>query len=113
MKLHNWNYLNGLKWNFDKCDIMIYDKWKTKNNTYIKYKIGKHEIKHTSVIKDLGIYFEDNLKFDVHIENMISKSKRRIYFLKKILQRFNNIDSLKLFYNSHIKSILMYGSILN
>ena len=78
---------------------MIYDKWKTKNN-YINIKsvnIGKHEIKHTSVIKDLCIYFEDNLKFNVHIENIISKSKRRIYFLKKILQTFKNIDSLKLF----------------
>ena len=29
-----------------------------------------------------------------------------------MLQRFKKIDSLKLFYNSQIKSILMYGSII-
>ena len=54
-RLYNWNYLNGLRWNFEKCDIMIYDKWKTKNNNNIKYKIGKHEIKHTSVICNVAI----------------------------------------------------------
>ena len=80
MRLHNWNYLNGLKWNFDKCNIMVFDKWKTKNNYEVEYKIGKHKIKQISVIKDLGIYFEDNLNFNVHIDNIISQSKKRIYF---------------------------------
>ena len=50
---------------------MIYDKKKMKDRTCIKYKIGKYEISHTTVLKDFGIFFEDNLCFNVHTDNIV------------------------------------------
>ena len=59
---------------------MIYDKKKIKNRTYTKYKIGKYEISNITVLKDLGVFFEDNLCFNVHIDNIINNAKNVIIF---------------------------------
>ena len=111
-RLHNWNYLNSLSWNLLKCKIMIFDTKSSKKCKNTQYKIGKKIIEQVSLIKDLGIFFDENLNFNVHIQNIIAKAKKRIYYLKKILCKLKTINSLKLFYNSHIKSILMYGSMI-
>ena len=111
-KLHNWNYQNSLSWNLSKYKIMIYDSKNSKKSKNTEYKIDKKIIEQVTLIKDLGIFFVENLNFNVHIPNIISKSKKRIYYLKKILCKLKTIYSLKLFYNSPIKSILMYGSII-
>ena len=114
-RIHNWNTNNGLSLNLNKCKIMIYNKKKNKNvyeSGENKYKINNTEIDSVSVMKDLGVFCDEALTFDSHIDFIISKAKKRIYFLKKILNNFSNIDSLKLFYNTHIKSVLMYASII-
>ena len=64
---------------------MIYDTKNSKKTKNTQYKIGKKIIDQVSLIKDFGIIFDENLNFNVHIQNMISKTKIRIYYLKKIL----------------------------
>ena len=78
-KLYNWNYQNSISWNLSKCKIMIYDAKNSKKIKNTQYKIGKKIIEQVSLIKDLGIFFKENLNFNLHIQNIIAKSKKRIY----------------------------------
>ena len=84
IKKFNWNYQNSLSYNLSKCKIMTYDTKSSKKTKNTQYKIGKKIIDQVSLIKDLGIIFDENLNFNVHIQNIISKSKIRIYYLKKV-----------------------------
>ena len=82
-KLHNWNYQNSLSWNLSKYKIMIYDTKNSKKSKNNQYKIGKRIIDQVSLIKDLGIFFDDNLNFNTYMQNIIVKAKQRINYLKK------------------------------
>ena len=78
------------------------------NNVYLSNTL----LPQNNEVKDLGITFQNNLKFNKHIDNIIFKAKRKIRFLKFKCKRFKNIQLLKIMYNSIIKSNLMYGSII-
>ncbi len=59
--------------------------------------------------KDLGITFEDNLKFNKHITNIVNRANRLLGMIKR---SFSHMDS-ELFlclYKSLVRSILDYGS---
>ena len=75
-------------------------------------KISNIPIINSELIKDLGIYFQNNLKFDKHIESIIIKAKRKVNYVKFACRDFKNIQLLKNIYNTLIKSILNYVSVI-
>ena len=59
--------------------------------------------------KFLGMLITDDLKWNSHIENTVSKASKRLYFLRQ-LKRADVQESLLLqFYTACIRSILEYG----
>ena len=104
----NWLEKNGLNFNIDKCKIIIFsNKEKTTEITRI---IKNKKIECVSTIKDLGIIFDNRMTFNYHIDHVLAKARKRLYLLKKQTYSFKNINTIKLIYNTHLKSTLMYGS---
>ena len=79
--LHNWKTNNGLSLNLNKCKIMIFNKKKNKSTNVneceeIKFKINDTEIDSVSFMKDLGVFCDETLTFESHIDFIISKAKK-------------------------------------
>ena len=108
----NLNNDNGLKFNISKCKIMIFKEKYSSLNIDTHYVLEGEVVERVSILKDLGIFFQENMNFATHINFVTSKAKKRLYLLKKKLQSFSRTESLNLMYNAHIKSILMYGSVI-
>jgi hypothetical protein len=65
-------------------------------------KLSKH-----SFVKYLGILIDENLKWNIHIENLISKLRQLTYFFitaKKLL----NKNYLRITYFAMIQSLIQY-----
>ena len=62
-----------------------------------------------SVAKDLGIFVDNRLKFDYHIQQMVSKAARVLWMLKRSIV-VNRCEIKKLLYTTIVRPILEYGS---
>ena len=63
-------------------------------------------------MKDLGVVFTSDLKFDVHIKNSISKAYRNLGFIIRQGKIFKNNSTLVNLYFSFVRSHLEYNSIV-
>lgn len=116
--LDKWFSNNDLKINFDKSKCIAFtNNTRTEPN---KKELNIHKIncntiscscpkltRHTSV-KYLGLLIDQNLKWNMHIDNLINKIRQLTYFFltaKKIL----NINYLRITYFAMIQSLIQYG----
>jgi len=74
-KLHDWSNTRLLTLNAQKCNFVSYGRHADKN---YKYKMIQQdriiELDHEDHIKDLGVIFDENLDFGVHIAERINKA---------------------------------------
>ena len=59
--------------------------------------------------KILGMLITDDLKWNSHIENTVSKASKRLYLLRQLKRADVEESSLLQFYTACIRSILEYG----
>jgi len=98
---NNWQ----LTVNIAKCYVHHLGK----NNQRIPYYFSGSQIPVSNVVVDLGISVDCNLKFDSHINNIISKSYSRIGALfKGFCSRSPSV--LKKAYITYVRPILEYAS---
>lgn len=64
----------------------------------------------TNGMRDLGVYHDSKLLFDVHVDSIISKASRSLGFVMRISKSFMNIKTLKLLYCTFVRSHLEYAS---
>ena len=74
-------------------------------------QVLNNSIEQVTSEKLLGVRNDNNLTFDYHIDELSKKVAQRIGVLKSI-KRDLPIKERKLFYNSMIKSIMLYGSMV-
>ncbi len=115
--------LSGLKLYFDtnrlrlsinvtKCEFMqigTYQSMVKMPNLMIH--INNEPLKKVSITKYLGMYIDENLKWDAHINGMIPKISAKIGILRS-LRRIVPIDTLKLLYNAVILPHLDYSDMV-
>jgi len=101
IQMRKWCENNNILLNTDKTQIMTYRK---------NRNIPLHT-NHSAEIKVLGVIFNEQLKWDSHIQKAFKTASQRVYILKLLKQVAPKKD-LKILYNSVIESILLYGSSL-
>ena len=69
---------------------------------------GKN-LEQVSSFKLLGLTFDDELSFDVHVEKLCTKLSQRIAVLSKIKRCLPHRERI-IYYNAMIKSVILYGS---
>ena len=75
--LIEWSDKWLLPFNIDKCRVVHYGK----NNTCPQYNMSNREVATEHIMKDLGIIFQNDLKFGHHIN--CSKIKQQTWINKK------------------------------
>jgi hypothetical protein len=108
--LSSYCHQNNLFLNTSKCKIVSYTrKWIPTITDYTN--INGQNLECVDSINDLGVTFDSELKFDIHIEAISIKAYRVLGFLIRSCKDFKNIRSHVLLYESLVKSQLNYCTV--
>ncbi|KAI8438347.1 hypothetical protein MSG28_010913 [Choristoneura fumiferana] len=108
--LSKWCEYNNMNLNPNKC---LHIKF-TRKRTVIPstYNIDGHILNEVDSIRDLGVILDGKLTFIPHIENIIKRASRVLGFVIRNTKSFKSSKSKILVYNSLVRSILEYCSVV-
>ena len=95
-KLYEWSNKWLLPFNIDKCSILHYGKH---NNMY-NYCLNNYRINVDCFIKDLGVTFQDDLKFGQHIKKIVLNANSKLGIIRNTFHNLSKKTSL--FYINHL-----------
>jgi hypothetical protein len=100
---------NDLFLNTSKCKIFSFTrKW---SPIITDYNINGQILECVESIDDLGVTFDNELKFNTHIENISRKTYKMLGFLIRTCKDFKNIKTHVFLYESLVKSQLNYCTV--
>lgn len=99
---------NGLFLALDKCKVISFTK--KRNRVMYDYRINSNVLSRVSVIRDLGVTFDEKLIFDQHIDSVCGKAYQMLGFVLRVAKHFRSSASYLLLYKSLIRSHLEYCS---
>jgi hypothetical protein len=100
---------NDLFLNTSKCKIVSYTrKW---SPLITDYSINGQILECVESIDDLGVTFDNELKFNTHIEKISKKAYKMLGFLIRACKDFKNMKTHVLLYESLVKSQLNYCTV--
>lgn len=106
------SWLSNIKLSFhpNKCEVMSI----TRKTSIIhrKYCINNIELKRVSVKKDLGVTFQTNLKFNEHLNNILSSSNSTLGLVLRHAKFFSDVDTVITLYTALVRSKLEYAAII-
>ena len=92
--LQQWCLHNKLNLNISKCKIVSFCRKVT--TTSFDYSLGGINLTRCSNIKDLGILFDSELNFNLHIRNNVASGFKTLGFIIRSCRDFNSLKCLKL-----------------
>ncbi len=94
---------NRLNINVDKCEFMLLGTYQAlRNIPSLQIHINNECLRQVSVAKYLGMYRDENLHWDHHIDTLFKKISSKIGVLRS-LRNIVPIDTLKLMYNAIVR----------
>ena len=108
--LGNWCVLNRLPLNIEKCVVMSFTCRRAP--IYSDYYLLGSKLERKTIIKDLGVFLDVKLNFNVHIDHFIKKSNRAWGLIRRYSSEFTDPYVLKSLYVVFVRSILEYCSII-
>ena len=108
-RITSWFRINKLTLNIGKTVCLLFQKQGQEKEICIQ--IGNMTIKNTKETKFLGLWIDEHLKWNTHIQKLILKLSRNMNLLK-YNQHMMPTYTKKLVYHSHIASHIQYGLIL-
>ena len=104
-RLSVWCSKNRLCLNLTKCKVMTFHR--SKNPHIFLYHINETLLDRVNKIKDLGVTFDHDLSFRVHIDRIVSKANSMLGFVKRSSYEFS-----KNLYVSLVRPVLEYCAIV-
>ena len=111
VELDDWFRSNKLSLNVQKTHFMIFNHNKQRYIDIDSIKIGHENIQRVGHAKFLGIWVDDELEWDKHIEHVSKKIASGTYAINSS-KRILSIPNLKLLYFSLVHSHLSYGTLI-
>ena len=107
--IRNWLLSNKLSLNVAKTEFMFFGTVFRLSNLgkIFPITIGEKEIKRVKSTKYLGVYLDENLTWDEHIDKLCSKVNRSISGLRHA-RDYMSLDILKMMYNALIQPVFDY-----
>ena len=106
--IFNWSLTWGLTFNKSKCNIISIKR--ASNHLLFNYEMDQSLLPRVTTAPDLGIKIANSLKWNAHINELIIKCNKRLWFLKRTLG-FNAPYKSKLHtYQTLIRSVLEYNT---
>ncbi len=105
--VERWSNVNKLQLNADKCKEMVID-FKRQKQQFDAITINSKELELVSSAKVLGIIISSSLQWVDHVNEVIKKANKRLYFL--ILLKRANVPACDIvnFYCTVIRPVLEY-----
>ena len=109
-KINNYMKCNGLELSKEKTHLMLFNNGMNPK-CLPKLKLGDADLEYKKETKFLGVYFTTKLNWKTHIEYLLNKTRKRLYFLKVISKQpwGQNTKTLIHLAVSLIRSKLIYG----
>ena len=105
-----WLALNKLSSNIDKTAYMTFGNYCDSVPSNMNIQINSRELKRIDNCRYLGLIFDYKMKWDKHVDYLISRTKYLIFIFYK-LSKVMNSETLKMIYYSLFHSIISYGVI--
>ena len=103
---NSWSLSNNMKLNPKKCSVMTISFMKQPIEQ--TFHIDATTLNTASVVKVLGIYIQQNLKWDTQVKEMLKNCNRRLFMLRT-LKHFNlPLSDLVTIYTGFVRPILEY-----
>ena len=104
-----WSANNNMILNAEKTEIM---------NTCLSFRsqydddlfLDDVKISPSECTKFLGIFIDNKLSFNSHVNSLVSKCNARLFLMRKLKTFGLNNDGLKTFYVSNIRSVMSYAA---
>ncbi|XP_037531828.1 uncharacterized protein LOC119409038 [Nematolebias whitei] len=108
-----WARQWGFKFSVDKTKVIIFSK-KQKTNKIIELKLYNQKIEQVKSIKFLGLWFDEKLKWNIHIQKIVDKCKRKLNILRCLVGNDWGAErqSLQQIYMGIIRSDIDYGCLV-
>lgn len=109
-KINNWCIVNKLLLNANKCNVLSFS---LKSSPIIfDYNLDNVIIQRPLTFRDLGVTFDNKLSFINHIDTIVSEAFKNLGFIVRTSREFTNTDTLKILYQSFVRSKLEYASLI-
>ena len=83
--LRKWMNRNRLKLNDSKTEFIVFGtKSKLRSITTTSVRVGKENIKTVKVVRNIGAYFDCEMKMNTQVNNMCKSAWRNLYSISKI-----------------------------
>ena len=103
----DWADRRGLPINLSKCNVMDIV---TKKDLILHPIVSSDlSIKSVSCVTLLGVSFTSDMKWNTHVNNIVSKASRKLYILCNLVKANCPSATLLQVYNACIRSVLLYA----
>ena len=104
-KIHTWAATWQIGISYSKCNTMELGP----NPSHTEFFLSNSRIQTTSIIKDLGVQFESNLKFKTHINDIVNRAHQGAALIyRSFLSRDTN--NLIMAFKTYVRPLLEYVS---
>ena len=111
-KLFDWSCKWSLKFHPDKCKVMSVNPRQntTQDYAYVMpdYEGGTVQLKYTESEKDIGVTFQTNMCFGVHIQGQVNKANQIVGLIRRSF-RFLDSDTFVLLFKALVRPHLEYA----
>ena len=110
--LYNWYNSNGLKLNAEKTQsIIIGSSNAVKQTEKFFLTFNEVDIYSSNTVKNLGVWFDQNMKFDIHVNKLCRKLNGTLLFLHNVKRYLNEKLRLMLI-DALVFSMINYCSLI-
>lgn len=106
--IHEWCHSNMMTLNAAKCYHITFTRKKLIQPS--AYHLNGITLQKVDTIRDLGVQLDSQLSFINHFDTIVAKANKMSGFVKRTCKEFRSIGTLKVLYNSLVRSILEYAS---
>ncbi|KAK9499191.1 hypothetical protein O3M35_003686 [Rhynocoris fuscipes] len=107
--INTWCNENCMTLNINKCNVITFSK--IKSSIVFQYSLNNQLINRCDIVKDLGIYIDQELTFRNHIEQIVNNSLRLLFFILRHSKDFNEYTTVILF-TSLVRPLLEYCTVI-
>ena len=109
--MYSWSTNSLLRFHPDKCYYSINIRNKSKQHCHHNYKMNNKDLENKTVIKDLGIIVDENLRFSNHIIDKVNKANQIMGIIRRTMVYLDK-HNFNLFYKSLVRPHFEYGNVV-
>jgi hypothetical protein len=107
-RLSEYYKRNNITVNISKCECITFTR-KPKPIIY-SYTFDGIPIRRTSLVRDLGVYFDNKMLLREHISKIVDKGYKNLGFVIRTCKPFKNVNTIKTIYFAYVRSVIEYAS---